>query len=187
MSLEDTLLKTIESYDSLLEFGAVIQGQERALLYGAAFSRMPHRDADGEKLAWQIADFLPIAAARPLLISRGIQLSEHYARIDSQGRLRTYRLLSDEPVYREAAMLIPKLVVSQRRAIEGIVQISVEYQQTQLAIDGGSLPANLNAGPPILNGPDELCDPLDQRPKFETSPWWLADLSEKRRPWWKFW
>ncbi len=187
MDRHEAIRGAVTAYAALVQFNVSVPGEERALMYGAAKSHLPSADAASERLAWEIADFLPLALARPELEAKGVQLSDHYARVDSQGRLRTYRRLDDEPIYRDCVALAPELRAAEPQAASAIAAISVEHQTVQQALANGSHAKNLDAGPPILNGPDELCDPLASRPTFDEEPWWLAAHNRQHRSWWKFW
>src|SRR5688572_30780183 len=52
-----------------------------------------------ETVATELIEFMPLAFGRVLLEDVGVQLSEHYIRLDKGGMRR---LLVDEPLYREA-------------------------------------------------------------------------------------
>lgn len=186
MELREAILGAVDGFGTFVQFDLLVEDQERVLLASAA---KVHRKSTEEvdRIAWEIADFLPIALARIGLTERGAKLDDHYARIDSRGRLRTYRLLSDEPVYRECQALAPELFATRNALAERIAQISVERQTIEAALSQGSRIEDLEAGPPILNGPDELCDPLDQPPTFAEKPFWLLEIEKRNKPWWKWW
>lgn len=179
--------QAIEAYAAMLQVGVTLEGDERVLLYGAAKSQLRKSPGDSERMAWEIADFLPLALARSKLAAQGVKFDDYYARIDSRGRLRAYRLLTDEPVYRAAVQLAPELYQSQPAVAEAIARISIEDQLVRTALARGSKAADLEAGPPVLNGPDDLCPPLAEQPRLQPEPWWLTKLRQQQRPWWKFW
>jgi hypothetical protein len=186
MELREAILGAVDGFGTFVQFDLLVEGEERVLLASAS---KVHRKSTEEvdRLAWEIADFLPIALARVGLVERGARLDEHYARLDSRGRLRTYRLLSDEPVYQACQALATELFATRKALADRIAQISVERQTFDAALSQGSRIENLEAGPPVLNGPDELCDPLNQPPAFAEKPFWLLELEKRNRPWWKFW
>ncbi|HEV7278790.1 MAG TPA: hypothetical protein VGN57_01150 [Pirellulaceae bacterium] len=186
MELREALLGAVEGFGTFVRFDLLVEGEERVLLASAS---KVHRESTEavDRLAWEIADFLPIALARVDLIQQGARLDDHYGRTDSHGRLRTYRLLSEEPVYRECQALAPELFATQKELAERLAQLSVERQMFDAALARGSRIENLHSGPPILNGPDELCDPLDKPPTFSEKPFWLVELEKRNRPWWKWW
>jgi hypothetical protein len=186
MELREAILGAIDGFGTFVQFDLLAEGQERILLASAS---KVHRKSTEEvdRLAWEIADFLPIALARVGLIERGARLHDHYVRLDARGRLRTYRLLSDEPVYRACEALAAELFATRKALAERIAPISVERPTFDAALSQGSRVENLEAGPPVLNGPDALCDPLDQPPLFAEKPFWLLELEEQNKPWWKFW
>lgn len=186
MELREAILGAVDGFGTFVQFDLLVEGQERVLLASAA---KVHRKSTEEvdRIAWEIADFLPIALARIGLTARGAKLDERYARIDSRGRLRNYRLLTDEPVYRECQALAPELFATRNSLAERIARISVERQMFEAALSGGSRIEDLEAGPPVLSGPDELCGPLNMAPIFEEKPFWLRAIEMRHRPWWKFW
>ena len=184
MDLQQAISKTVDAFAALMQYAQpALDAADRESVYGAAKTQC----RDDDRLAWQIADFLPIALARAELAGKGVKLSDHYVRIDSRGRLRTYRPLKDEAVYREAAGLAPELHRSQPSAAARLAKISVEHQSVAEALRRAASPRTWKRDRPVLNGPDELCDPLEQPPVFDSEPWWLADLRKRQRPWWKFW
>jgi hypothetical protein len=186
MELREAILGAVEGFGTFVKFDLLVEDQERVLL--ASASKVHRKSTEPvDRLAWEIADFLPIALARIELVQRGAKLDDHYARLDSRGRLRTYRLLSDEPVYRECQALAPELFATQKDVAERLAQMSVERQPFDAALARGSRIEDLDAGPPMLQGPDELCDPLDQPPLFAEKPFWLLELEKQNKPWWKFW
>lgn len=186
MELREAILGAVDGFATFMQFGLLVEGEERVLLASAS---KVHRKSTEEvdRLAWEIADFLPIALARVGLIERGARLDDHYARLDARGRLRTYRLLSDEPVYQACQALAPELFATRKALAERIAQISVELQTFKAARSQGSRIADLELGPPMLSGPDALCDPLDLPPTFAEKPFWLLEIEKQNQPWWKFW
>lgn len=184
-NLDLVIRKAIDAYLAVVEVGAVVHGQERVLLRGAATA---HRDPFvTDRLAWEIADFLPLAFGRIKMGSLGIKFDECFARLDSSGRLRSYRRLDAEPIFVKSLEIGREFAREGRKELDVISAISIERQMIEPALNRGSLAANLDLGPPILSGPDDLCDPLDQQPTFEAKPWWLDAIRAKTRPWWKFW
>jgi hypothetical protein len=144
------------------------------------------KDAATDRLAWEIADFTPIAFSRAILAEMKVRLHDHYVRIDSQGRLRTYRKLADEPVYVAAESLVMEFARRDGDVLIKVARHCPGFQMVNAALHAGSKAADLEASPPILNGPDELCDPLDAAPPFAERPWWM-DTWKPKKPWWKFW
>lgn len=186
MELREAILGAVDGFGTFVQFDLLVEGEERILLASAS---KVHRKSTEEvdRLAWEIADFLPIALARVGLLERGARLHDHYARLDARGRLRTYRLLSDEPVYRECQTLAAELFAARKALADRIAQISVERETIASALSQGRLIEDLDFGPPMLLGPEALCDPLDQPPVFAEKPFWLLELEKQNKPWWKFW
>jgi len=196
MELREAVRRSIDAMLIVNEYGGSVvertggfgSGIERTLLVSAVRTQLG--DAVTERQIWEIADFVPIALARALLQEMGAKLHDHYVRIDSQGRLRTYRRLEDEPVFREASSLALEVAQREGDALIQLAQYSTEFQAINQALHAGSRVENLDASPPILNGPDELCDPLEAAPVFPEAPWWMDTWKgalQPKKPWWKFW
>lgn len=184
MEIRDAIQGAIEAYMALVEFNLLVEGEERALLYGAVTAK--HKQCSPE-LASQVADFMPIAFGRLKPPAPGLKFHDHYVRIDSQGRLRDYKPLDGEPAYREALSMGNELLNTGAAPVNVIGRISPEFQMIKWALSNGSKVENLDLSPPILNGPDDMCPPLDKAPRFDERPWWMDSWKSLRKPWWKFW
>ena len=183
MKLRSAILASVRAFAALVETQPMIPGEERALLCAAAkTSGEPLVD---DTLAAQIADFLPIALGRHELRPLGVELDDHYGRLDSKGRLRSFKLRTQEPVFCDAAVLASGLFAAQRQLSQRLARISCEYQFVQAQLAAGIKAINIKVGPPLLRGPDELCEPWGERPKFDGEPWWLREVKKQQKPWWK--
>ena len=211
MDIRQAIRSALPNLETMANLGFV-EGTERVVMTTAVEKSNP---GISHRLASDIADFLPIAFGRWVLRDNPLRFDEHYLRIDSAGRARVYCRLDDEPAYREAVAIIPEaaamdlgaiaslitrdaeardiLQADAQRAGENVVKklarASAEYQMIDAALRRGSRPENLDLSPPIINGPDEFCDPLDRAPAFAEKPWWWETWKPqaKPRPWWKFW
>ena len=105
----EAILAAVEAHAVMLDLGVAVAGEERVLFYGSTKAALDRLGIQDEDLVWRITDFLSIALARPPLRALGVRLDDHYARIDSSGRLRTYRRLDEEPVYRAADAVVAQL------------------------------------------------------------------------------
>jgi hypothetical protein len=187
LDLKQTILGGVDAFLIMEELGGFVEGAERQILVGAVRAKFKDPKEVSDRLTWEIADFVPIALARSFLEGKDFQLHDHYVRIDSQGRLRVYRKLLDEVVYRTALECIPDVIALGKDVLLKIAKRSCEFQAVNAALHSGSELKNLEAAPPILNGPDELCDPLESVPTFQEKPWRMDSWKPKKKPWWKIW
>lgn len=188
MDAKEAIRKAIEAYMTLVDFNLLASGQERVLLCSGARSQLKAAQVAPEQieqLSWQIADFVPIAFGR-IKPRANVPPDDHYVRIDSQEHLRVYKRLDAEPFDCVALQYGQELAASGARELEILAKLSPEWIMLDWAITSGKKPEDLDASPPILNGPDELCDPLDQQPQFAERLWWM-DSWKSTKPWWKFW
>jgi hypothetical protein len=173
----------LEQAGQLIGDSLRMDGLERAMLVGAIRAK-----AGGDLNECQLhalADFIPIAFARIAFSDTGIKFPDYFGRRDSSGRIRDYRRLDEEPVYNEALNIARAWWKSRPEDVKTIADWSGTSTTVKNAIAKGSKLEDLEVAPTLLNGPDEACSPISERPTFHDNPWWLKHWIP--RPWWKFW
>ncbi len=160
-----------------------VPGMERTMLVSAIRSRAP--DELDECQLYELADFIPLAFANVVLTETGARFPEHFGRKDSHGTIRDFRRLDESPAFREALDLARQWWPTRPDDVRAVAGWSGLLKLVQTAVARGSNVADLELVPPLLDGPDESCPPLEQRPRFPDNPWWLKHWQPK--PWWKFW
>lgn len=178
----DAILE-MEHANQLMGGGLWVAGAERVMLVSAIRSRVDVNLDDCQ--AYALADFLPLAFIRVAMSNSDVRFHTHFGRKDSRGRIRQYRSLSEEPVFRESSALAQQWSQVRPQDVVTIGKLSCEQAVVQQSLASGSNAADLELAPPLLNGPDEACPPVAESPKFSEQPWWLSHW--KAKPWWKFW
>ena len=128
----------------------------QALLRGSGLSQAQAHDA---------VRFIPLAFGREILSGLGVTLPDTY--ICVIGDRREEKRLKDEPFFRGADTLV-RILASDYGSdvITAIAMQSAELDAVNQALHAGSDPADLVAGPPVIE-----CEDIPRPPK----------------PWWKFW
>jgi hypothetical protein len=134
---------------------------------------------------YDLADFVPMAFVRVALADTGVCLPDHFGRKDSRNCIREYRRLDEVPVFREALELARGWWPDRPDDVRSVARRSGAMALVENALARGSKASDLEFAPTLLNGPDEACPALAERPTFPDRPWWLAQWMPK--PWWKFW
>lgn len=160
-----------------------VEGVERVMLVSAIRTRVGEGVDDVTHHA--LADFVPMAFVRVALADSGVSLPEHFGRKDAQGRIREYRRLDDVAIYRDARALAQEWQPERADDVRGVARWHGALALVESALARGSKAADLEFAPTLLDGPDEACPPLEERPTFPDRPWWLAQWMPK--PWWKLW
>ncbi|MCA9038170.1 MAG: hypothetical protein KDA91_23760 [Planctomycetaceae bacterium] len=160
-----------------------VEGLERAMLVSAMRSKVG--DGLGEPTLHALADFVPMAFVRIALSDSGVSLPDHFGRKDSRNRIREYRRLDEELIYREAVTLAQMWWQSRADDVRYVARWNGALALVENALARGAKGSDLEFAPTLLNGPDDVCPPLAKRPTFPERPWWLSQWMPK--PWWKFW
>jgi hypothetical protein len=160
-----------------------VPGAERTMLVSAIRSQLGATLDDCQ--IYSLADFIPLAFARVAATDKQVQFPNYFGRKDSRGRIREYRRLDDEIMYREAVTIAQAWRRDRPNDVPLIAEWSGLPELIRTAIANGSKLQDLELIPPLLDGPDEACPPLSERPTFPDQPWWLKHWIP--RPWWKFW
>lgn len=152
--------------------------------------------------ASEVSALMPIAFGRALMDGMGVTFSPEYAVADGSGSTRTAGRLADHPVYAAAAAKVAEMMESQvdGDALVGVALWSSEFSAVNQALNAGSNPADLEAGPPLLlpDGHEEDAGPAGAKPGVSgsaggTSPGvgspraTPADVKAGGKPWWRFW
>jgi hypothetical protein len=110
-------------------------------------------------------EFIPLAFGRNFLGGMGVQFPDTYRRVDASGREVVRKKLVFEPLFMDAAMRAPLVLMKQGQdAYMAVVLRSSEVQAVNEALNAGSDPKDLVAAEPVM----------------------LADETPAK-PWWKFW
>jgi hypothetical protein len=160
-----------------------MEGVERETLVGAICTEAG--SGLDELTRYALADFVPMAFVRVAVADTGVSLPDHFGRKDSHNRIREYRRLSEEPIYCAAMTLAEAWWPGRADDVRSIARWHGAMTLVESALARGSKASDLEFAPTLLNGPDEACPPLSERPTFPDRPWWLSQWMPK--PWWKFW
>lgn len=147
--------------------------------------------------ASEVSAFMPIAFGRALMDGMGVTFSPEYAVADGSGGTRTAGQLAEHPVYAAAAAKVAEMMESQVAgdALVSVALWSSEFSAVNQALNAGSDPADLEAGPPLLVPDDDGEDvkgpgtrPTASGPAGAGSPGAKpADGRPAGKPWWRFW
>lgn len=160
-----------------------VDGVERIMIVSVIRSKV--RQAVDEVVLYALADFVPMAFVRVALADSGVVLPEHFGRKDSHGRIRDYRRLDAEPIYNESIALAQAWWPRRPDDVRYVARWNGSLALVESALGKGAKAKDLEFAPTLLDGPDEACPPLEERPTFSDRPWWLSKWIPK--PWWKFW
>lgn len=132
-----------------------------------------------ERLADDVAAFMPIAFGRELLNGSGMEFSPEYAVATGDG-VKVAGRLAEHPVYAAAAALATGMMERQEggNAFVNVAIWSSEFSAANQALHAGAELANLVAGPPVILHDDSAAPAPDPGP---------ASAPGKKRPWWQFW
>lgn len=97
--------------------------------------------------AAELVEFMPLAFGRVLLEDVGVQLPEHYIRMD-KGGIR--HLLADEPVYCEAVAAAREALQSDEAAFVAVAARSSELRAVNRALHEGSKLDDVFLSPPAI-------------------------------------
>jgi hypothetical protein len=164
---------------SLPAFSATRPGEWSALEAAIVRAGVPRG------LAAQVIAFAPIAFGRTLLDGMGIGFAPEYATPDSAARGETAGALLEHPMY-AAALAMAAGMVARQDAGDRFVNTAVwsaEFSAINDALNAGSEPADLVAGPPLISG---LSGEAFARPPSATRSEEPPPTPEKARPWWRF-
>jgi hypothetical protein len=152
--------------------------------------------------ASEVSAFMPIAFGRALMDGMGVTFSPEYGVADGSGSTRTVGRLADHPVYAAAEAKVAEMMESQEDgdALVGVALWSSEFSAVNQALNAGSNPADLEAGPPLLipdadgeapspsGAKSEASGPAFAGPPGVASPRARpADGRSAGKPWWRFW
>lgn len=147
-------------------FRAVPPGDWGALHATLARAGIPRRTAS------EVSAFMPVAFGRELMDGMGVDFSPEYAS-GSAEEVRVVGLLASHPVYAAAAALAARMVENRQGGADfvSVALWSSEFTAVNDALNAGSNPADLVAGPPVI---------VDDGPSAGPPP-------ETQRPWWRPW
>jgi hypothetical protein len=112
--------------------------------------------------------FVPLALGRDVLTGLGVDFPDTYVRIRKGSDAQEERSLAAEPFFAKTKELAPVLAAEHGfDAVANVAMSSSEFQALNSALNAGADPANLVAGPPVME--------------------WERDDSSAEKPWWKFW
>lgn len=145
----------------------------------------------------EVSAFMPIAFGRALMDGMGVTLSPEYAVADRSGGVSVAGRLADHPVYAAAEAKVAEMMASQvdGDALVGVALWSSEFSAVNQALNAGSDPADLEAGPPLLL-PDDDGEDVNPAGAMATASWPAtagspgakpADTKSGGKPWWRFW
>jgi hypothetical protein len=158
-------------------FSAVQPNDWSGLRAGLAGAGVPR------PLGEDVAAFMPIAFGRELLNGMGIEFSPEYATHTAGAGMQVAGRLAEHPVYGAAAALATRMV-ERREGGDAFVAVAVwspEFSAVNEALNAGSDPANLVAGPPLIIGDSESVHA--SAPPAPSAP----PVPQAKRPWWRVW
>lgn len=138
--------------------------------------------------------FVPVAFGRVLLDGMGIQFSNQYYIFEADGSLTDSGVLTHQTIYNQAVNTA--LGSRNRHGFRALALHSAEVNAVNNALNAGSSPAGLRAGP-VVSFVGEPTQEGMQRVQHYLSPSGPSaaegkDASEEpspesKSPWWKFW
>ena len=110
-------------------------------------------------------EFIPLAFGRNFLGGMGMQFPDTYRRVDARGREVLRKKLVFEPLFMDASMRAPLVLMQQGQdAYTAVVLRSSEVRAVNQALHAGSDPKDLVAAEPVLMA--------DESPANPAKPWW---------------
>lgn len=139
-----------------------------------------------ESVAERVVRFTPVAFGRQLLDGLGITFSDEYWRFDAMGKVVQSGNLSEDDVFTAATTTAPTF--TQSPSFQTIALSSSEVSAVNQALNGGSNPADLVAGPVVIF--DEQPTPMGitrAQDRIQASLQSEASPNAPDKPWWKVW